>query len=95
LIKSVDASRLYESQLTQKDPRDALSHAQSIAHIALDAECDQQATIVGRLLATLGDDRRADVKLFKVHSTVCEKAPDKFDFLPLFLKIPEFSYSTV
>jgi len=32
----------------------------------LHAECDRQATVVGRLLTTLGDDRRAVAKLFLV-----------------------------
>jgi len=32
----------------------------------LDAECDRQATVVGRLLTALGDTRRAIVKLFLV-----------------------------
>jgi len=31
------------------------------------AECDRQATVVGRLLTTLGDDRSDVVKLFLVH----------------------------
>ena len=32
----------------------------------LDAECDRQATVVGRLLTTVSDDRRAVAKLFLV-----------------------------
>ena len=32
----------------------------------LGAACDRQATVVGRLLTTLGDDRRAVAKLFSV-----------------------------
>ena len=31
-----------------------------------DTECDRQAMVVGRLLTTLGDDRRAVTKLFLV-----------------------------
>ena len=34
--------------------------------IKLDAECDRQATVVGRLL-TLGDDQREVAKLFLIH----------------------------
>jgi len=34
--------------------------------IKLDAECDRQATVVGRLLTTLGDDRRPAATLFLV-----------------------------
>jgi len=33
----------------------------------LDAECDWQETVVGRLLTTLGDDRHDIMKLFLVH----------------------------
>jgi len=32
----------------------------------LDTECDRQATVVSRLLTTLGDDRRAVAKLFLI-----------------------------
>jgi len=36
------------------------------SHSVVIVLCDRQATIVGRLLATLGDDRRAVSKLFLV-----------------------------
>ena len=44
-----------KSQLTQTDPRDALRHARSTIALQTqcDAECDQYATVVGRLLTTL------------------------------------------
>jgi len=47
-----------------------MRHTQSSLVIVLctklDAECDRQATVVGRLLTTLGDERRAVAKLFSV-----------------------------
>ena len=46
-----------------KGPRDALRH---MLYRKLDAECDRQTTVVGRLLTTLGDDRRGVAKLFLV-----------------------------
>ena len=51
----------------------------------LDAECDRQATVVGRLLTTLGDDRRAVAKLFS--SEIGEKLQRE---LRLCLEIFEF-----
>ena len=42
----------------------------------LDSECDRQATVVGRLLTTLGDDRRAVEKLFLVRR-LWRKAPEE------------------
>jgi len=38
-------------------PRDGLRYTHAVI-IVLDAECDRQATVVGRLLTTLGDSRR-------------------------------------
>ena len=48
--------------------RDALRHTQSSSCCAqsCDAECDRQATVVGQLLTTIGDDRRVVAKLFSV-----------------------------
>jgi len=46
-----------------------LRHAQSSSCCARswNVECDRQATVVGRLLTTLGDNRRAVAKFFLVH----------------------------
>jgi len=43
-------------QLTPTDPHDVLRHAQAL-YTKLDAECDQQATVVGRRL-TAADNIR-------------------------------------
>jgi len=52
-----------ESRLTQTNPRDALRHIQSpiALYTQLDAQCDQQVTVVGRLVTSLGYVRRCQV----------------------------------
>jgi len=43
-----------KSQLAQMDPRDALHHVhRAVQYAKLDAECDQQATVVCRLLTAV------------------------------------------
>jgi len=46
---------IQKSRLTPMDPRDELYHAQSpiALHTKLNAECDQQVTVVGRSLTAL------------------------------------------
>jgi len=48
------------SQLTQMNPRDALPHAQwtIVLYTKTDVECDQQLTVVDRLVTTRGHVRR-------------------------------------
>jgi len=58
-----------QSNPIQRTARRVASHPVVIALCRkLDAECDRQATVVGRLLTTLGDDRRAVAKLFLVQT---------------------------
>ena len=49
------------SKRAKMTPTDALRHTQVIIALCtkLDAECDRQTTVVGRLLTTLGNDQRA------------------------------------
>jgi len=65
--------KIYKSWLTPKDrvtqrvARSFASHPDVIVLCTkLDTECDRQTTVLGRLLTTLGDDRRAVTKLFLV-----------------------------
>jgi len=53
------------SQMTPTDPRDEFPHAQSpiALYTELDAECDQQAAIVGRLLTAGGDVYRHQARV--------------------------------
>ena len=51
----------------------------------LDAECDRQATVVSRLMTTLGDDRRAVVSSRNILSAeVGEKLQRELRFLEIF-----------
>jgi len=47
--------------------------------IKLDAECDRQATVVGRLLTLIGDDRHAIAKVFLVQRM--EKTSEKITLM--------------
>ena len=69
------------------DPRNAPHHARRAVRKASDAECDQRqrATVVGRLLTTLGLDRFAVANFSK--SSVLEKAPQKSTHI---FETPEF-----
>jgi len=51
-ITAGDAHSAQRSEQTQTDPRDAPHHVHRVARKA-DAECDQQATVVGRLFTAL------------------------------------------
>jgi len=46
--------------------RDIIAYSQHFKRSRYPDERDRQATVVGRLLTTLGDDRRAVARLFSV-----------------------------
>jgi len=62
---TVDALACTSPDWHQWTARRAASHPVVVVPCTkLDAECDRQATVVGRLLTTLGDDRHVVAKLF-------------------------------